>query len=264
MKYCLYCIALLALPAVAEPVLEFTAPTSTARPGEAYALDLRVTWTGDASDVVVLPPEIGNIDWGDVQLGTTTSGGAEGAWFVSHRIEVVPAEAGDFEMPEITVPYSIDKMEALGGAAPGDVPHILQTDVFLVHVRPDRTGLYLAGGVLAIALIGSALVLLRRRAARNAADARLSALTPKERVQALLHDARRHRLDGNYYLYYVVLAQAAEMLGELGGDPALAEKLSARSQEVGYQGSRPTDDEMDGALREFERALAQSKETSLT
>ena len=36
------------------------------------------------------------------------------------------------------------------------------------------------------------------------------------------------------------------------------EKIEADAKEVGYRGVRPADDEMDGALKDVERALQQS------
>lgn len=257
-------LALCASPALAQPTLEFEAPSATARPGQPYAISVRVVWDGDADSVTVLPPEVGEVDWGAVRLGASTTSGEDGHYVVTHTIEIVPSEAGEFTAPVITVPYSEDKMDALGGAEPLGIPRLLQTETFSVIVRPDRTGLYLAGAVLAIAIVLLLVVLWRRRVARNAVDAQLDARTPQERAQATLHDARRRRLDGNYYLYYVVLTQAAEILRDAGGSPALVEKLAAQAQAVGYQGVRPTDDDMDSALRELERALAQSKETSTT
>ena len=46
-----------------------------------------------------------------------------------------------------------------------------------------------------------------------------------------------------------------------GHTTELAAALKARAQEAGYKGIRPTDDQMDGDLRDFERAIARNKET---
>jgi hypothetical protein len=80
-------------------------------------------------------------------------------------------------------------------------------------------------------------------------------------VQGALHAARRQRLDGKFYEFYLELGRAAAALPSEGRPPGLAETLKARAQEVGYKGVRPTDDRMDGDVRDVERALTRYKET---
>jgi hypothetical protein len=72
--------------------------------------------------------------------------------------------------------------------------------------------------------------------------------------------ARRHRQEGDFYQFYVGLSRAAGTLPADGHAPELAATLKTRAQETGYRGVRPTDDQMDGDLRDVERAMARHKE----
>jgi hypothetical protein len=76
--------------------------------------------------------------------------------------------------------------------------------------------------------------------------------------------ARVHRQEGDFYKFYLELARAASALPDPGEPPNLAAALKARAQEAGYKGARPTDDQMDGDLRDLERAVARHKETLQT
>ena len=79
-----------------------------------------------------------------------------------------------------------------------------------------------------------------------------------------MHSARQHRLDGDFYRFYLDLSRAAEALHATGEAPELAATFKTRAQEAGYKGARPTDDQMDGDLRDLERAAARHKETLQT
>ena len=52
--------------------------------------------------------------------------------------------------------------------------------------------------------------------------------------------------------------QAATLLAPSVAARKLREKLEADAKEVGYRGVRPTDDEMDGALKDVEGAVQRS------
>jgi hypothetical protein len=68
-------------------------------------------------------------------------------------------------------------------------------------------------------------------------------------------------LDGHFYEYYLELARAVNALPAERKPAGLAETLQGRAQAVGYQGVRPTEDEMDGDFRDVERALTRYKES---
>jgi hypothetical protein len=84
--------------------------------------------------------------------------------------------------------------------------------------------------------------------------------TPNPVFEEALRCARRRRQEGDFYKFYVELARAAETLEVGGQQPELAATLKERAQETGYRGVRPTDDQMDGDLRDLERAMARHKE----
>ena len=73
-----------------------------------------------------------------------------------------------------------------------------------------------------------------------------------------VHEARRHRLDGDWYAFYRALGRAMARLRPEAD--ALTRRFEARANEVGYGGIRPTDDELDGAMRDAERALTDWKQ----
>jgi len=79
-------------------------------------------------------------------------------------------------------------------------------------------------------------------------------------IEQALQRARRCRLDGRFYEFYNELAGAAAALPTHGPEPDLATALRDRAQHAGYTGKRPTDDRMDGDLRDVERALGRCME----
>ena len=121
--------------------------------------------------------------------------------------------------------------------------------------RPYLWGGGAAAGVLGIGIIAVVLVRRSRRPQEAAPGG-----TPAEQAQARLHQARQHRLDGDFYQTYLAFAEAAKIVHPHAEDCPSPDALQRRAQEVGYKGVRPTDDEMDGAARDLERALARLKE----
>ena len=76
-------------------------------------------------------------------------------------------------------------------------------------------------------------------------------------ARELLHHARRNRLDGDLYACYQSLLKSAEALQTVNIEAKnVADSIRARIPAVGFQGVRPTDDEMDGLFRDIERIIA--------
>jgi hypothetical protein len=99
-------------------------------------------------------------------------------------------------------------------------------------------------------LAGAVVVWLRRRPRAPQGPRQ----DPVEAARDHVHAARRHRLDGDFYRFYQSLAAAARTAGT-PASLALAPRMDERAQQVGYQGVRPTEDELDGAVKDIERAL---------
>lgn len=252
------CLLTAAVHAAAQPALRTEAPAAPLRPGQPALLRLVITWEGTPNAYIVFPPEFTTPEWASRAEVRTRAYADDRSYTVVHEIEIIPREAGEYQIDALRVPYSQNAADARGGILQGDPPYVLRADPLTLHVRPGRSRtqiLALTALPLALAATGGAILAWRRR--KPAATAHTG---PREQAQAALHHARRHRLDGDFYKFYQGLAQAAAILAAHGGDPALAERLRRESQSVGYQGLRPTDDAMDAEVRELERQLSRWKE----
>jgi hypothetical protein len=160
-------------------------------------------------------------------------------------------------LPAIEFPYIAKADKPFGGVVEAKAPQILKAAAMTLVVRaPFAWQPWAAGGGALAAAAGAAGAWWRRRK-RAAAMSGAPGRTQREVVQALLHEARRHRLDGDFYAFYKTLQRAAQTLGleEAGA-------LAQRTQAVGYRGVRPTDDDMDGDIKRVELGLARTQEGS--
>jgi hypothetical protein len=252
------CLLATAFAAVAQPVLRSEAPAAPLRVGEPGLVRLVVSWEGAPDAYIVFPPEFRVPEWASHAEVRTRAYAEGGSYAVVHEIALVPREAGEFQLEALRVPYSQHSADARGGVLRGDPPYVLRAEPITLRVRAgfSRVQIFaLAVLPLGLAAAGGAVLAWRRR--RRPAVVQIG---PREQAQAVLHEARRHRLDGDFYRFYQGLAQAAGVLAAHGGDPALAERLRRETQAVGYQGMRPTDDAMDAEVRELERQLSRWKE----
>jgi hypothetical protein len=79
-------------------------------------------------------------------------------------------------------------------------------------------------------------------------------LPPPDAFDGALINARRCRIEGDLYGFYRFLADA------VAADPGLVERLRRKAEDVGFRHMSPPADELDGDVREVERALARYKE----
>lgn len=254
----------------AEPELKIVTQGSVARINRPYHFECEVTWSGNAGQYVVLPAEIGSIDWGTITVLGSTASVRERLNVVSQTIEIVPSKAGEFKVPEIKVSYlNPEATPPAEKAAPKTAPPdsgaspSLRADPFTLAVRPAGTLFWISGGLGAsLFLVIAAWMIVRhtkRRSGRTPTNESPSAAFGG--VVDQLQLARRHRINGDYYQFYAELAKAAEALPGGGEDHAqLLVTLKNHVQSVGYRGQRPTDDQMDGDYRDIERALTRVKE----
>jgi hypothetical protein len=244
--------ALFAAQALASPAV--TAPTGPVHGalGDAAHLRYEISWDDADGALAVLPPEVPTLPWGRAWVAESGSDGPGRAWLV---VAVEADDAGEHAFPALRVPLA---PAGLGISSVLDVTQVTPADaaaVTVVFSAPWRLGAVpgLVAGLAAVGAAAGGLWWWRRGAQARAAQAAGDAL---DAAGALLHAARRQRLDGDFYAHYKSLARAAT----LGGAAKLGGQLEEKSQSVGYRGVRPGDDEMDGDLRAVERALAGQRE----
>lgn len=256
--------AALCLAAGAEPVLE--GPESAS--GYAgYPLELVYTlhWDGQPGDYVVYPLEFDGIDAApgeadeaeaDVpppltyHVTSTETRVRDGRPEVVQRLLVTARAPGAYTVPAVTVKYAPpDELD-------GPVRGVAEAPPVAVRVRDyEKVRLaYTLAGAGAAALVAVGVAMAWRARARRRRSPGPAPKTPLEQARELLHEARRHRLDGDFYAYYRALARASQLLGP--GAAALAKRYEDRARAVGYQAARPADDELEGDWKELERACA--------
>lgn len=248
-------LALVARPAAALPELTPPVAPPPAAPGSACKLSYTIAWDPAVDHVAVLAPELPTIDWGEASVARSEAASADGKTSVTLCLSIKTDDPGTYTWPALRVPY----VELDAGAAPGalktDTVQVLEAaSIPIAFAAPRRWGLI---GLALAALAGvAAMAAVYPVWRRHAAKPRSRTLDVGEAVQALLHESRRHRLDGDFYAYYKTLTRAATLLGLT----KLVTRLEERTQSVGYRGVRPIDDDMDGDLRAVEQALAGRRE----
>lgn len=246
------------------PVLEVRLPQKTAHVDEPYRVIYETSWEGAADAFAVLPADPETVPWASSSIVETTTRTRDGKCFVTQTVEFVPYETGEFEVAPFVVSYfdpaligSSEKTSEEDGGTLLPQQEILRASSFTVTVRPDLGPYVMYGTLMAVAVALSALggwtVARKRRRARLAGASGEMAIP--QTVPAALNLARQYRLDGKFYEFYKELLQVATLLAPSVAARKLREKLEADAKEVGYRGVRPTDDEMDGALKDVEGAV---------
>nr|AUN36964.1 hypothetical protein [uncultured bacterium] len=139
--------------------------------------------------------------------------------------------------------------------------HTIKAEAFEVNVRADYrwTYKYVFFGVMFLGLViaGASIEYGRRKNAKEVQ--REDPLAPWRTVEEALHNARRHRLDGDFYTFYRELQRLVKFVGgEVKSE--FGAKIDKRVEEIGFQNQTPTEDELEGIVRDLERALARWKE----
>ena len=139
---------------VAEPELTVVRPDGPARPGRPYRFACEVSWTGAPSAYTVLPARLGAVDWCEAAVVASMAFVRGGVHVVAQTIEIIPAGPGEFESPAIRIPYLLPEAtpptESAGKetlSPRSSVPPPLVVDVFPLAVRPDRTPVWISGGL---------------------------------------------------------------------------------------------------------------------
>jgi len=263
--YILYLLTAPLLAAVggaSTPSLDVRAQKYTVGPDEYFPVEYRVFWEGPPGACTVLPPSLPTLDWGEaalLEVKTKRTGDVnETSMVVGFRT----SEAGTYETPALDIrvlELTEDNTQALAALPPDLAARVLSGAPVTVKVK--TSGAYLLTVVLVLsALLGVGLVLVlrqRRRSRRNPGKAKPSF---EEESRALLHEARRHRLDGDFYTFYRTLRRACDLAAHASGQPddRLCALLDQRIKDTGYRGQRPSEDDLEGDFKDVEHCLAQS------
>ena len=259
-----------------EPELHVVRPDGPARLNRAYRITCEVSWLGEPSDYAVLPAEIDSsseasgLDWCTMTVTKSRAFVRDDSNVVSQTIEIVPNKTGEFATPEFLISYlgpeatlPAENTAHLTTLPNSSASPSLRVDPVTLRVRPDKTLVWISGG-LGVSLIACVIAWGSVRRARRPLQDQAPGDGRGAEIQNAPHAARRHRLDGKYYEFYLELARAAKMMALDAADPGLLQGLEGRARDVGYTSARPTEDQMNGDYSDVERTFARHKEERLS
>lgn len=245
------------IEALAEAVVSVSAQKYAARPDDAFPVDYIVSWEGAPDAYIVLPPVLPTLDWGTATLlEIQASGTNEIRVTVGYRT----TEPGTYTAPafEIRLLESGDTAETTIAKLDETTPtQIVKATEVKIVFRGSHSGVWV--GAVAVLLILTGGVVWHRIRKRRLAPSTESASSPVEQAQRLLHEARRNRLDGDFYAFYRALTSALTCIETKAPEShsALLDKLKRAIDDTGYRGLRPSDDVMEGDFKDVERLVAQ-------
>jgi hypothetical protein len=222
--------------------------------GAPLKLSYSVQWQGAPGDYVVFPAEVTPPEGISARVAAVEARVDGDSVTVVQTLLLECAEPLTGQWPPVSVAWAPAEPVTAGNPP---LRHVLEAPAVPLRIRDyDQVRQrYVGMGAAVILGLGAVgfLLLWRRSRRPSATDA---GLTPAERQRMALHEARQHRLDGDFYGYYRALSGAAK----LTSDTALIDRLAQRTRAVGYQGVKPVDDELDGDFKDVERAFARSRE----
>jgi len=246
------------------PTLSHAPEHPSVTQGRPLEVAYEVRWTGPADAYAVFPFEPDPFAWGSARLVEARSESRDAEHVVRYTVEYVAEAPGHFETPSFRVAYG--PPEAFGspegdGTESGPVePGVLRAPPIPVEVSARLSWVYPGVGTAAVALLVSIAVFVRARRAK----ARPGAIGDRSRpgtVQEVVNLAKEHRLDGKLYEYYRELARGASLLGARADARALRERLEKDAERIGYGALEPSEDELEGALRDLQRIARDASET---
>jgi hypothetical protein len=262
-------LALLAMPLLlhawsataAAPALEVQLADTKAMPNVPFPVQYIVRWEGAPDEWAILPPRVDPPDWGTAELHSVQSTHADGVSTVTFEVLYTPEQPGTHRLPELAFFY--DPPSELSGPAENaeetgsGAALLAERQEIQVSPPPPR---WLIPAVSVAVLLSLAVILFFVQRQRRPKQRPKAGTSPLDQMQEALHTARRRRLDGDLYAYYRELVRAAEFISDDAEAKQLLEKFRTRTQEVGYKGMRPSDDILEGDMRDVERLLARRKE----
>lgn len=235
-----------------------------APPGEAFPVEYVVSWTGAADAYAVAPEAPPSPEWGSSLLLETKRRSSGNRQETVLTVGYVASQAGRYEAPAFTIHVlalddaSAPQVTKLEDSAPAQV---VQAPPVQVVFRTSKRVFWVFGAGIVLAGVAAVLVRMKRRPATEGEPTP----PPHEQARALLHEARRRRLDGDFYAYYKTLHSALMLVAKADAE-SLQKTLCMRIDDTGYRGMRPSEDALDGDFKDVERIIAQeaqrmSKET---
>ncbi len=254
---CLFCVRGMAVPS-----LEVSAQKYTAQPGAFFPVNYKVLWEGSPGAYTVLPPTLPALDWGEaalLEIKSKKDGDTNETCIV---VGFRATEAGVYETPPIdlrVVEWMEGHASGITAVPPETTAQVLSAAPVTVTIQSSRTLLFGAIGTLVLLLLSGAVIflLLRRRARIHRA---VEGPGFEEQGQSLLHEARRHRLDGDYYAFYRTLRRACDLAARVSGnqDERLFTRLDDRIKDTGYRGQRPSEDDLEGDFKDVEHWIVRA------
>ena len=252
-------LALMATNACAEPSVTLLEQSPSATLFEPYSLTIEMNWEGGPDAFMAIPPSLDLSPWAEVTDIASSSEVQGERSVIRHTVTLLPKESGRFTIPEIGVQYLAkadipDDSPVEEGAAPLVYPSLMVGPID-VQVNEPSDGLLMLMSflVLGIVLFGSALVFYRRNAIQIANSGESVELT----IPSFIHEARKHRLDDDHYAFYQSLAEASNLLHDSDTRRTLKKQFADLALAVGFKGHKVSEDDLDGAMRELERAARQ-------
>lgn len=252
-----------------EPVIEAPAFPIAANAGMPVTAAVTLTWPTAEAPGGVWVDAAAPVEWGEVTLGALTAERTGDAVVYRQDIVVTAAAPGRYEAPALDFYYAAETVSFPAPAGEGADPGVssalipLQSPAFAIEAAPGgspKVGVYaaLAAAVCVTAAAFGFAVMRRRRTVSAPAGTPVAAAAVPEASQGPfdepLLEARRRRAEGDLYGYYRALIDA------VAADAGLVERLRRKAEDVGFRHLTPAPDELDGDLRDVERALARYKE----
>ncbi len=235
--------------ALQPPTAVVTLLDERPKPGEPFAVEVRVRWAGHFEDYLLHPPRIELPEPIEQAALTASSRSSDGRSVVVYTIELVAAEPGAFALSPIELAYTPrGESEALSSRVEGPTVEVAAASLL---------GLGRGGRVAALAglatLLASAVGLARRRRRQSepAADAPGLAAELREALDA----ARGRRLEGDLRQAGLILAEIELRLGVQSDAERSA--LDRWIEGARYGGYSPTREEIDGMERRVGRRVTE-------
>ncbi len=263
-------------PAVADDV-------SSEAPSVTYAVDpvnpiakapFRVTyelrWSGGPESLGVIPAEPAAVVWGTARLASAIAYPMTDGQRLQYTVEYVASKDGEVAVPPLALSYVLNppleerpKVVAGAAAAPAPDPTAVEpvsveAPGFTVQVHKAVSPALVYGGVATVIVVIGLVAMLAMSRRRHSVLGELPA--EGTTIQSMMNAARQHRLDGKFYEYYRELARASTLLAPSIGAKKLRETLEHYAEQVGYGALHPTEDDLEGALRDVERASRERNE----
>ncbi len=249
-------------PALGQPTnVEVVAPNTPARPGQPYAVKLEVSWAGSPDAYRIAPPEIPEIGWGEARLSSAYGEPTGDGHKIVQVIEFIADTEGAHSVPAIAIPY-IDPADepqtpSETAAEREEAPELPTVTAagFTISVQKSRTReLIFAASGIALLVVAAGFVALYR-ARRRALPSVRAPISGLALAREAVHAAKKHRLDGNFYAFFVTLRNGAVALRDSAEGARLHSALDEWANKTGYGGVQPTHDELDGLTKDYEKAL---------